>query len=108
MLLIAVVWMGLCAAGGRSWILEDIPIDTARVEAADEKIDPNTASFASLCRLSQIGPAKAQAIVEYRSARHGTVFRSLEDLGGVSGIGPATIRRNARHLRVNTQVPKHQ
>jgi competence protein ComEA len=54
------------------------------------RINPNTADASLLMTLPNIGPARAAAIVEYRE-RQGSgvvVFRRLEDLQAVKGIGP--------------------
>ena len=66
--------------------------------AADEivletRINPNTAPAASLMRLPNIGPKRAQAIVEYRQAvgGSGAAFEKAEDLEKIKGIGPATV-----------------
>jgi competence protein ComEA len=54
-------------------------------------VDLNHASAAELETLPGIGPALAQAIVDYRSA-HGA-FQSIDDLGDVRGIGPAKLEQ---------------
>jgi competence protein ComEA len=51
-----------------------------------QRIDLNAADAGLLDTLPKIGPAKARAIVEYRS-QHGP-FRSVDDLLEVKGIGP--------------------
>ncbi|MFK7890649.1 MAG: ComEA family DNA-binding protein [Granulosicoccus sp.] len=57
---------------------------------AGDRIDVNTADAAELAeKLRGIGPAKARAIVEFRSA-HGP-FRSVDDLLDVKGIGNKTL-----------------
>ncbi|MBR9858041.1 MAG: helix-hairpin-helix domain-containing protein [Gammaproteobacteria bacterium] len=61
-------------------------------------IDINTATQDQLAMLTGIGPAKAAAIVEYRTANG--PFPSVDDLAKVSGIGPATVEKN-RHLLSN-------
>jgi competence ComEA-like helix-hairpin-helix protein len=91
----------LCAAAG-AWMLSSaagpvrklpavVPVDAARVRLASERIDPNTASAASLRRLPGVGPTIAERIVEYRGAHGGAPFRRPEDLQAVSRIGPATV-----------------
>jgi competence ComEA-like helix-hairpin-helix protein len=79
-----------------------LPVDSTRVKLVTERIDPNTASAASLRRLPGIGPTKAQEIVRFRDAvrargrRRPFVF--AEDLAEVPGIGPSVVRAAADHL----------
>ncbi len=54
-------------------------------------IDVNRASAELLEELPGIGPSKARAILEERTA-HGP-FKDAEDLTRVRGIGPGTVRR---------------
>lgn len=61
-------------------------------------LDINTASAAELESLSGIGPAKAEAIVEYRTANGR--FASVDDLVQVSGIGEATVEQLREDLVV--------
>jgi competence protein ComEA len=56
-----------------------------------ERVNLNRATAEELEILPGIGPAKASAIVRWRS-EHGR-FRKLEDVLGVPGIGPATLER---------------
>jgi competence protein ComEA len=52
-------------------------------------VDLNSATVEQLDALPGVGPATAQAILEFRR-RHGR-FRSVQDLLQVSGIGPAKL-----------------
>jgi competence ComEA-like helix-hairpin-helix protein len=88
----------VCAAlGRRVWFASGPTIDSARIALAAEKIDPNTATVASLRRLGGIGPVKARAIVQYRE-QEGRQFLRPEDLANVPGIGPKIVRRISPHL----------
>jgi competence protein ComEA len=55
-------------------------------------VNVNTATVEELSRLSNIGPAKAAAIVSYRE-EHGP-FRSVQELTRVTGVGARTIEMN--------------
>ena len=102
--------MGLCvlasavaaAAGVRRscWLGSRAPLETSRVEAATERINPNTATYASLRRLPQIGEVKARAIIEYRSAQDAPAFTSPEDLDDVRGIGPGILSQITPYLEL--------
>ncbi|HET9578656.1 MAG TPA: ComEA family DNA-binding protein [Usitatibacter sp.] len=61
----------------------------ASIGVAFAAVNVNTADRKELETLKEIGPVKAQAIVDYR-AQHGP-FRSLADLDKVPGIGKATL-----------------
>ena len=61
-------------------------------------IDVNTADATELQHLPGIGPKLAARIVADRSA-HGP-YRTLADLGRVSGIGPKTLAKLADFLEV--------
>lgn len=63
-----------------------------------EKIDPNTAPADELERLPRIGPALAERIVADR--KQNGAFRSLTDLGRVTGIGERTLELLAPHLAI--------
>ena len=85
-------------AVGRVWFADSPTVIAARSAAARELIDPNTASAASLQRLSLIGPVTAQAIVEYRSTADFPAFGRPEDLTAVRGVGPGLVERARDHL----------
>lgn len=66
---------------------------------ATEKVNVNTADAATLDRvLVNIGPAKAEAIVEHRRANG--PFRSVEQLAEVKGIGLRTVELNRDRIVV--------
>ena len=78
----------------------------ASIGVAFAAVNVNTASKQELEALKEIGPVKAQAIIDYRN-QHGP-FRSLEDLDKVKGIGKATIaaiREDVTFSGPNTGVP---
>ena len=66
---------------------------------AGEKIDINTAGAVDLDKLSGVGPALAQRIVQYRT-EHGP-FTRPEDLENVSGIGPKVFEKMASQVTVD-------
>lgn len=63
--------------------------------AAEERepllLDINTADAEELEELPEVGPATAEAIVEYRRANGS--FQSVDELEEVPGIGPKTLER---------------
>lgn len=61
-------------------------------------VNLNTASTEELVALPGIGPAKAQAIVDYRKA-HGP-FKSVEELKDVKGIGAKRFEKIKGELAV--------
>ena len=93
LLLPGLTWLGWESARPRIEFADQPPAETRRVSDATDRIDPNTASEASMLRLSGIGPARARAIVEYRRSHGPNAFRTAGDLIGVRGIGPGTIHR---------------
>ena len=59
--------------------------------------DLNTATAAELQKIKGIGPAKAEAIIEYRKK---TPFKSVEDLDKVPGFGKSTMEKVKKDLSV--------
>ena len=62
--------------------------DPVNINSADAETISNA--------LTGIGPKKADAIVQYRK-EHGQ-FKTLEELGNVSGIGEKTIQANEKDI----------
>ena len=54
-------------------------------------VDINTADVEELDELPEVGPSRAEEIIEYRQANGS--FRTVEELEEVSGIGPKTIEK---------------
>jgi competence protein ComEA len=66
-------------------------------------VNINSADASTLAReLDGIGPAKAQAIVEYRQ-KNGP-FRTPEDLLKVQGIGERVLEQNRANIRIAPQA----
>ena len=71
---------------------------------ATEKVNINTADAATIdAVLVNVGPAKAQAIVDYRKANG--AFRSPEQLALVKGIGLKTVEKNRDRIVVGAARP---
>jgi competence protein ComEA len=68
--------------------------------AAAAAIDVNTATHAELVALPGIGPAKAQAIVDYRS-QHGP-FKSVDEVRKVKGIGDKLFQQIKPELTIGS------
>jgi len=65
---------------------------------AADVIDINTADASEIAaKITGIGPARAQAIVEFREANG--PFGSVDDLVLVKGVGLATIDKNRDKLK---------
>lgn len=110
---IAVLGLGLLIlAGWRSYrnraiLNEDLTVSSVPMSAAAERINPNTASWASLSRLPGIGPSHAKAIVSYRQAFAAShdgrpAFARAQDLDDVPGIGAKTVEEIAPYLEFPT------
>jgi uncharacterized protein len=62
-------------------------------------VELNTASKQLLTYVSGIGPARAEAIIQYRN-KHGR-FRSREDLHSIDGLGQKAFEQSAGFLRIH-------
>ncbi|WP_282154791.1 helix-hairpin-helix domain-containing protein [Cytobacillus gottheilii] len=65
----------------------------------DETVNLNTADSAELQTLPGIGPAKAEAIIDYRDTNGS--FAEKEELKEISGIGDKTYEKLAELIKVN-------
>ena len=84
--------------------LPELVLETYQVEENDEtpgelRVNINEAGEEELCRLPQIGPARAKNILEYRE-KHGP-FASIEEIRAVSGIGDGIFQQIREHITVD-------
>ncbi len=78
------------------------PAAVAAAAPASELLDLNTASQAELEALPEIGPTRAQAIVEYREENG--PFDYVEELVDVPGIGESTLESVLDYLTVEEEA----
>ncbi|ATW25366.1 helix-hairpin-helix domain-containing protein [Candidatus Formimonas warabiya] len=76
---------------GESGLQTGSSVSSSSNGEAGQLININTAGAAELDALPGIGPAKAEAIIQYREENG--YFTSLEDIQNVSGIGAATFEK---------------
>jgi competence protein ComEA len=68
----------------------------------EAKVNINTADKAALEALPGIGPAKADAVIEYRQKMGG--FKTVNDLKNVPGIGEKTLEQVKDRVTVGDQI----
>jgi len=108
LLICAVAGVLLAASGrvGQVRLCDQLPLNhPQRVKAAAERIDPNTATVASLRRLPGVGETIAGRIVEFRRSHGGMSFRQPSDLAVVNRIGPAMVRKLEPYLEFPAGPP---
>jgi competence protein ComEA len=88
LLVLALALLGWRALTDGRWAARPTTLEP---DAAVFRVDLNRADRASLLQLPGIGEVFAKRIEEHRR-QHG-LFRSIDDLRKVSGIGPATLER---------------
>ncbi len=84
--------------GSMSSVPTTAPKPVAVPVTSEGKININTAGAADLDKLSGVGPALAERIIQYRT-EHGP-FAKAEDIENVSGIGPKTFEKMASQVTV--------
>jgi competence protein ComEA len=67
------------------------PENSSNADSAGEKININSASEEELTALTGVGPAKAKAIIDYRTD-HG-LYKSIEEIMNVTGIGEKSFEK---------------
>ena len=75
-----------------------LSLSLASLAAFAAQVNLNTATTAQLETLNGIGAAKAEAIVDYRTAHGG--FKSVDELAEVKGIGDKTVEKNREQMTV--------
>lgn len=77
---------------------EDSLSDTDKASSyADDRVNINTADSTELQTLNGIGPVTAEKIIEYRTEQG--MFKSIEDIKNVSGIGDKTFEKFKGDIR---------
>jgi competence protein ComEA len=85
--------LGLSRFTTRPLLIEEGPLPL-------DAIDVNDADVVDLRLVPGIGESLARRIIQYRE-QHGP-FRSLDELRKVSGVGPATLERVRKYLRITS------
>lgn len=108
---LAVAWFAAvaCAMGWSSVSVASSVESASETEASravswvDNRVNINTADAATLAlALDGVGLTRAEDIIAYRE-QHGD-FESVEALGQVRGIGPATLERNRERILLSDPV----
>jgi len=95
---VAGVGPGLLRAIGPHLGFSGTPAGGQAAAGQEAPVDINAGGPAELERLPGVGPARATAIVRFRET-HGR-FGSVEELGGVPGMGPAALARLQGRVKV--------
>jgi Helix-hairpin-helix motif len=85
------------------FVPESFDADGPRHAELLSQVDPNTADWQTLAAIPNLGEKRAQAIVAYREKQaskvaDGIVFKSVDDLRAIRGIGPATAQNLKPYL----------
>jgi competence protein ComEA len=85
----------------KQWILSALFLALCAIPVAwaSGPVNINTASAEELSQLSNVGPAKAAAIIADREANG--PFRSVQELTRVSGIGERIVEMNLEQIRID-------
>jgi hypothetical protein len=88
--------LGIRYACNPTFVSDPQPERPARYGDLADRVDPNTADLNTLTAIPNLGEKRAEAIIEFRQIRarqhpDEPVFRVVEDLMAVRGIGPAMV-----------------
>lgn len=75
----------------------------AKKKPPEKPININTATSEELQQVPEIGPATAAKILQMRKS-YG-VFKSVDDLKAIKGIGPKRLEKMRKYLTVGKVVP---
>jgi len=92
------------ATGNADLTALELYVLEAGTESGPQKININRAEAWLLDALPSIGPARAQAIVDYR--QENGPFRSIDELTRVDGIGTAIYEQIKELITVSEQQPR--
>jgi len=93
-----------CAIENQYKVNSGLEVNDKEVNRLADKINPNTASWASMARLPGIGPGRAKAIIKYRNmwkkngAGNKIAFSESNDLCRIKGIGQKTVEQIKDYL----------
>jgi len=88
----------------RAFVHQPPVLTNAAVRPLADKINPNTASWASLARLPGVGETRARNVLDFRTRWANAhpdapnAFHAPADLLQVKNIGPVTLERITPHL----------
>ena len=109
-ILIVITAIGLLS--NRSFVDDPIPNQAERYLELQDRIDPNTADASLLAALPALGERRALDIVEFREKMqqgdpNRVVFRKLDDLMQIKGLGIAITRQLQPYLRFPESATTH-
>lgn len=93
LVLLIVRWVQLSG-----WGRDEVEIDRLAPLEQTYRLDLNTATWVEFSQLEGVGETLALRIVEHRETNG--LYRSVDDLDAVKGIGPKTLERLRPFLRV--------
>lgn len=87
-----------------SFELSELTEGEKREVARKMMIDVNTAPKSQLQRISGVGPATAERIINFREENNG--IDSIDQMDQISGFGPATLDKLRDQVKVSGRLPE--